>query len=217
LKFKLYLVLVTFYCYFISYSQIVEPSSGIDKQMLQIEMEAQYAVQEEDMQKIIDWSLPSMLFRYGLSNNVELQLNAPLVLEKLYEYDHLVRNSNRFSNIQLGTSLNLWKQKKILPETAFMARVILPINKNENSNKIGEILALNFSNAFLQNFALNYNIGYVHETDGSNAGYYILNLTYNLNQNVHFFIENFSDFKGNSSFSKFKFFSKPYCRWRRFY
>jgi len=170
--------------------------------MLQIEMEAQYAVQEEDMQKIIDWSLPSMLFRYGLSNNVELQLNAPLVLEKLYEYDHLVRNSNRFSNIQLGTSLNLWKQKNILPETAFMARVILPINKNENSNKIGEILALNFSNAFLQNFALNYNIGYVHETDGSNAGYYILNLTYNLNQNVHFFIENFSDFKGNSSFSQ---------------
>jgi len=118
--------------------------------MLQIEMEAQYVVQEEDMHKIVDWSLSSMLFRYGLSNNIELQLNAPLIIEQMYEYDHLVRNSNRFSNIQFGASLNLWKQRNILPETALMSRVILPINKNENPNKIGEILALNFSNVFLK-------------------------------------------------------------------
>lgn len=186
-----------------SYAQIAEPSSGVNKHTLQIEMEAQYAVQKEGDEKQVAWSLPSALFRYGLFNGFELQLNAPLVKEELYEDDHLVHSLNKFDHVQFGFSLDLWKQKNILPEAAFMARVIVPFKASSSSyfNEVGTILALNLSNTLSNKFSLNYNVGYVYQTSGENAGYYILNLGYELNSKVHFFVENFADFD-NSIFSQ---------------
>jgi hypothetical protein len=200
MRLNFYLGLIFILCSSISYSQIVEPSSGIDKHILQIEMEAQYAVHKEGMKKYVAWSLPSFLFRYGLFKNIELQLSAPLIIEQLYENDHLIHNFNRFENIQIGASINLCEQNNLIPEIAFMARVILPLEKNKEFNVDGEILALNFSNAITEKWTLNYNIGYVHSTGSSNAGYYIVNLAYDLNQKYHFFIENSSDFSDKSVF-----------------
>lgn len=177
------------------FAQIVEPSSGVSKQVFQIEMEIQYAVQKENIKKQVAWSLPSALFRYGLFDGFELQLNAPLIKEELYENDHLVHEKlNKFADLQIGSSVNLWPQNKIVPQAAIMARAIIPVNNDEEFTCLGTLVSLNFSNILTDKVSFNYNIGYVHGTDNSNAGYYILNLSYNLNSKVHFFIENFSDF-----------------------
>lgn len=181
----------------ITYAQIVEPATNIDKHTLQIEIEAQYAQQKEGTEKQISWSIPSVLFRYGLLNGLELQLNAPLIKEELYENDHLIHSLNKFDHIQFGVSVNLWKQKNLLPEAAFMARVIIPFKQNLNYNAIGKIAALNFSNLIGEKFSLNYNIGYVTETESEDSAYYIANITYNLNSKMHFFAENFADFSQN--------------------
>ncbi|NDP27973.1 MAG: transporter [Flavobacterium sp.] len=173
---------------------------GVDKNLLQIEMEVQYTVHKEAVEKYVAWSLPSFLLRYGLSKNIELQLNAPLLIEQWYENDNLVHNFNKFGNLQIGASINLWEQRNLIPATALMARVIFPLKKNEEFNVDGEIIALNFSNAINEKWILNYNIGFVHCTDNSNAGYYIVNLTYNLTQKTHFFIENSADFNTESIF-----------------
>lgn len=182
-----------------SYAQIVEPSASIEKCMFQIEMEVQYAVQKEGIEKQVAWSLPSALFRYGIFEGVELQLNAPLIQEELYENDHLVHEQlSKFEHLQIGAAVNLWEQNGIIPQAAFMARVIIPVEKEEEPSEIGEIVSFNFSNAINQNWTLNYNVGFVHGSDNSNAGYYIVNLSYNVTSKIHLFVENFADFNSSS-------------------
>jgi hypothetical protein len=197
MKLHLYLVIFSFLSFSIANAQIVEPSAGVDKHMLQIEMESQYAIQKEGTEKQVSWSIPSVLFRYGLFNTLELQLNAPLVREDLYENDHLIHSLNKFDHVQIGLSVNLWKQKNILPEAALMARIILPFKDDLGYSTLGKIVALNLSNTITEKLSFNYNIGYAYETDVTNSGYYIANLTYDLNPKIHFFIENFSDFDDN--------------------
>ena len=179
-------------------SQIVEASVNVDKHIFQIETEVQYAIQNEGIEKIVAWSLPSLMFRYGLFKNVELQLNAPLIKEQLYENDHLIHNLNLFDHFQFGISVNLWKQKNILPEAAIMTRLIFPLKKELPTNTIGKIISLNLSNTITEKLLLTYNIGYTYDTNHSNSGYYIVNLCYNLNSRIHFFIENFADLNNES-------------------
>lgn len=202
LKFNIYIKFFVLLFCFNSYSQLVEPSAGVGKQMLQIEMEAQYAVQKEEMNRTVVWSLPSMLIRYGMSNNIELQINSPLLFEQNYEFDDLVEDSKRFSFVQIGASINLWKQNEIIPQSELMARVILPIKKDEDYHEVGKIVALNFSNTISKNCVLNYNLGFISEIDSSKSGYYILNLGCNLTNKWHCFIENFSNIDRNSKFSQ---------------
>lgn len=198
MTFKLFLVLCCILHYPISYSQIAEPSSVVDKYILQVEMEAQYALQKEGIEKIVTWCLPNSLFRYGLFKDVELQLNSPLIKEQFYVNDNLVNNTNRFTYIQTGASVNLWEQRNVIPEAAFMARIIIPVQKEEQFNKVGEIIAFNFSNSISEKFSLNYNIGFVRSCDNTNQGYYDVNLMCCLNQKNHLFIEIFSDFDAKS-------------------
>lgn len=181
-----------------SYTQIVEPSTSVKKRMLQIETEAQYAIQKEGSEKQVAWSIPSVLFRYGLLNGLELQLNVPLVKEELYEKDHLIHSLNKFDHVQMGLSINLWEQNNLIPEVAFMARFILPFEEDLEYNALGKIVALNFSNVINNKLTLNYNIGYASETEGEDSAYYIVNFTYDLNPKIHFFIENFADFSKNT-------------------
>ncbi len=94
----------------------------------------------------------------------------------------------------MGTSVNLWKQRNLIPEVAFMARIIIPVQKEKEFNNVGAIIAFNFSNSICKKFSLNYNIGFVRNNDNTNQGYYDVNLMYDFNQKIHLFIEDFSGF-----------------------
>ena len=175
-------------------AQTVEPSSGIEKNNIQLELESLYSTQKEGAEKITSWSVPSLLLRYGLSKSIELQLNTPIIKEQLYNDNHLIHSLYKFDDIQLGFAINLWKQKKILPETSLMFRAIIPVNLKLNTKNIGKILALNFSHQIDSKFNFSNNIGYVTEITNKTTGFYISNLTFELNPKVHFFVENFGDF-----------------------
>lgn len=176
------------------FSQTVEPSASITKSYLQLEFESIYTIQKEGSKKIKSWSMPASLFRYGLINGIELQLNIPIIKEQLYEYNHLIHSLHKFDDIQVGVSVNLWKQFKILPEAAFMLRAVLPKNNNYKLNNFGKILSLNLSNYIANGFSFNYNIGYVLETNKNSTAYFIANISFKLNSKIHLFIENFGDF-----------------------
>lgn len=199
---KLFLTLFTIILInFHSFSQTVEPSATIDKNILQIELESLYTTQKEDSKKMKSWSIPSALFRYGLFEGFELQLNTPIIKEELWENDHLIHSLNRFDDIQIGFSVNLWKQQKFIPEASLMVRAILPTDSKFELNKIGKICSFNLSNSISEKFSFNYNIGYVLETDNSKSGFYIANIGYNANSKLHFFIENFGDFSNEKLIS----------------
>ena len=175
-------------------AQSVEPSSAVSKNLLHIEIESLYDIQTENDIKITSWSIPSAIFRYGLLNGLEIQLNTPIVKEQMWENDHIVHTLNKFDNIQFGFSIDLLKEKGILPEASLLTRFILPPEKKIQLKNTGQLIALNFSNSLSEKFRFNYNIGFIHETDHLNSGYYIANLSFELNSKIHFFIENYANF-----------------------
>ena len=145
-------------------------------------------------EKTTSWSIPNTLFRYGLLNGLELQVNIPIIKEQLWENDHLKQSLNKLDNIQVGFSVDLWKEKKLLPEASIMFRAILPTENKFVLNNIGEIVSLNLANRISEKLSLNYNLGYVNETDHSSSSFYIVNISYLTTSKLHFFIENFGDF-----------------------
>jgi hypothetical protein len=179
-------------------SQTVEPSSAVDKHNLQVELESLYTNQKESSETMKSWSIPSVLFRYGLFNGVELQLNAPIIKEKLYENDHLIHSLHKFDDMQLGVSIDLWKQQSIIPEVSIMLRAILPISLNLKKEHVGKVVSLNLSNSLNEKLSFNYNIGYVNETNNSSTCFYIANFNYDLNSKFHIFIEEFADFSNSA-------------------
>ena len=196
LVFNLIIIILGFFPV-ILFSQTVEPSSSVDKNIFQLELESIYSIQKEGSEEMKSWSIPSVLIRYGLSNSIELQFNAPLIRENLYENDHLIHSLHKFDDMQLGLSVNLWKQDKLLPETALMVRAIVPIDKGIKLQEIGKVISLNFSNKLTKKLTLNYNIGLVNETESTSSGFYITNLCYAISAKTRVFIETFGDFSNH--------------------
>jgi hypothetical protein len=175
-------------------SQTAEPSATINKSILQIEIESTYSIHKVGTEKTTSWTIPNTLFRYGLLNGFELQMNIPIIKEHFWENDHLIASLNRFADLQVGFSVDLWKEKKLLPEAAIMIRVILPADDKFALGAIGKIVSLNFSNKISEKLSFNYNIGHLEQTDSSSSCFYIANMSYLMNSKLHFFIENFGDF-----------------------
>jgi len=175
-------------------AQTVEPSSSVAKNLLQIELESLYTIQKEKSIKLESISIPSALFRFGITHQLELQLNTPIIKERLWENDHLIHSLNKFDDIQVGFSVNLWQEKKWIPEASLMIRAILPTDSKFEISKIGKLCSLNLSHTLTNKFTFYSNIGYVEETDNSKSGFYIANLCFEANSKIHFFIENFGDF-----------------------
>lgn len=174
-------------------SQTVEPSAAINKNILQVEIESTYSIYKVGSEKTTSWSIPNTLFRYGLLSGFELQMNIPIIKEHLWESDHLVESLNKFADLQVGFSVDLWKEKKLLPEASIMVRTIIPTDHKFALDAIGKIVSLNFSNKISEKLSFNYNIGHVEQTDSSSSCFYIANMSYLLNSKLHFFIENFGD------------------------
>ncbi len=186
--------IIIYFVSFALFSQTIEPSSGIKKRYFQIEFETIYSIQKKASKTIKSWSIPSVLCRYGLSKNIELQVNLPIVRENLYENDYLIHSLYKFDNIQIGLSMNIWKKKKIITEGALLLRAILPIHKNLKFSKIGHIVSLNMSKILTDKFTVSINFGIVTEITKTTTGFYIANVDFKPNTKIHFFIENFGDF-----------------------
>jgi hypothetical protein len=177
--------------------QTVEPSRNVAKHNLQLEIETTYSVEKESKNKTTSWNIPNILIRYGLSNNFELQFHTPFTKERCFENNQLTSNIFKFEEMEFGASVNLWKQNKIIPETAVMARLVLP-TKNFNSNGFGNIISLNFSNVIWNNISLNYNVGSTTNLNKNTFGFYIVNFSYQSTNNLRFFIENSGMFNKNT-------------------
>jgi len=169
--------------------QTVESSSCVQINNIQLELEALYSVENESLNKETSWSIPNILIRYGLSKNIEVQLHTPFTQVRCFENNQLISNVFTFEEMEFGVSVNLWKQKKLIPEAAVMGRIVSPVG-NFNSKGFGNILSLNFSNALSNKTSINYNVGTTTDVDKNTFGFYIVNVSYQANTNLRFFIEN---------------------------
>jgi len=191
-------------CILISFllnSQTIEPSIGVSKNTLQLELESLYTTQKLETQKINTYTTPNLLFRYGLSNAIELQLNIPFVKEELCKNKEVISSSHYIDDVQLGFSVNLWNEKKFISEASIMVRGIIPANNGLKFNGFGNVTSLNLSKKLPYNFLVSFNIGYITDFKNDHSGLYISNLNYDVNPKINLFIETQSafDYKGGSS------------------
>jgi len=170
-------------------AQAIEPSKGVDKNTLQTEIESIYSVEKENENTIKSWSTPSLLFRYGFLKNIELHFNFPIKQEKYFKKNELVYSSNTLDDLQLGISINLWKQKKLLPETALMYRSLIHYKSDLKLLHAGQVLSLNFSNALSPKLTLTNNIGYAREIENYSSTFFVSNLSYSATEKLSLFIE----------------------------
>ena len=112
-------------------SQTIIYSNIVKKDIFQIELASFQTIQKDDLEKTTSWSLPSALFRYGLSERVELQLVTPFNNQSSYYNDKLISSNFHIKKMQLGVVVNLFKRNKIIPETSFTYRSVVPFNENE--------------------------------------------------------------------------------------
>ncbi|HKJ06109.1 MAG TPA: transporter [Flavobacteriaceae bacterium] len=187
-----YLTLLTF-CVALLFStlinaQSVEPAENVDNNIFQFEIETSYTKQEKGIEKMESFTIPNLMLRYGLTNAIELQASVPLVKEKLHSNNTLVHTNHLVDDIQLGIQYELFKEKKLLPQTAFMVRTVIP-SSNASFERLSYITALNFTNNITEKLSLNYNLGTLFNRNETTLGYYIFNVSYAPNK-FHYFIEN---------------------------
>jgi hypothetical protein len=178
-------------------AQTVEPSKSLPKKTLQIELESVYAIEKENIGELKTFSTPNFLFRYGFLKNIELQFSIPIIKEIYYENHELVYSTHKFDDIQLGFSIDLWHQKKWLPEAALMTRSFFHYQSDFNFNYVGQTVSLNLLNEFTKKLSITYNFGYAFEKKADFSYFIISNLSYQLYQNLNLFIE----YSGNNTSS----------------
>lgn len=181
-------------------SQTVEPSSTIEKNKFQTELETGFLHLEENNSTLQSWA-PGTLFRFGVSNLVELQLGFQLIHEKLLEYERPIVSEYTFQKPEIGLAVYLWEGTVLLPEATFMTRIGVSYDKPMSFSELESIFALNLSNQISGNLIFNYNIGITYTGRNFDSVCLISNLSYEPVSKFHFFIENVSDCNSQSDLS----------------
>ena len=107
------------------------------------------------------YSLPVALFRTGVAKRAELRISTR----------HIVDNTelDRFEGVtplSIGGKVHVIKQQDWVPETSIMATAIIPINPSSTHAKnLGYEVLLVFQNDFYPNKAINYNVGYIWDSN----------------------------------------------------
>lgn len=175
-------------------AQKVEPSKSTEEDILSAESEVFYANGKSGGIDTKSWNLFNMLFRYGLSNNMELNLALSNAREKVYENNLLVNHHHKFDNLKTGLLYNVYNNTSST-EVALQLDFFIPLDKeHHDANKVGFLTGLNVGTQLLSNWLLSYNVGYFKNVDWSDNYYYNINLQYQFNDNMVFFTENTGEY-----------------------
>lgn len=184
-----------------SHGQTVTYSNKVEKDIFQIELYSDQTTQYQNLEKSVYWSLPSVLFRYGLSDKIELQLVTPFTLEQVYNSNNTL-TSHYMNMMQVGVLVNLLKQNNSLPEISFTYRSIIPFEEN-TIEKTSHILSLNLSNKMFKRFNLNYNFKYKILPKSNDVKQVIVNLGYNISNKLQLFAESSAELMSKKMISNF--------------
>ena len=141
---------------------------------------------------------PSILWRYGISKNIEFRLLTQ------FESTKVISNSlqnNGISDLQIGAKIQLLKRENMNTQMAFLSHVLLPTAISQITNsKLGVINKLAISHSINENIGIGYNIGYDYFGSGNGNLTYTASLSFSLAKKTNFFIESYGeyiDFKNN--------------------
>jgi len=102
--------------------------------------------------------IPTTLFRYGLTKNIELRL-----VEQLISFKNEQTSEENFglSDLELGAKIQILKNPDINAEIAFISHLVLPTGAISITNEnVGTVNKLAISHRLTNFLDLGYNVGY---------------------------------------------------------
>lgn len=164
-----------------------ESSSTIAKGGLQIETGILYGTAKDDLFSEEVLLVPTVLWRYGITDGIELRLLTEFASVK----DKLTsQKASGLTDLQVGTKFQILKKEDIKTEIAFVSHLIIPTAKDELTlDGIGTINKLSIAHDIGETFGLGYNIGYDYYDFGSGNLTYSLAFGISLSENAGLYLE----------------------------
>lgn len=170
-----------------------ESSSTVPMHSLQIE--SGLVLNHERKNSITNRQLifPSTLFRYGLTSYLEIRiLNQFESIENSYGTDKILDTG--FSDIEVGTKVQILKNANTNTEIAFLTHLIIPTGSSGFSiGKVGSINKLSISHSINDKIDLGYNIGYDYLGTGSGSFTYSIVTGFSITEKLGLYLEAFGE------------------------
>ena len=178
-----------------------ESSVTVTKGNFQIE--SGISIVNEDKGMVTSTFLPSTLLRYGIFEGVELRFVFQNESTEI-SLDGGNRKFHGFSDLEIGTKIQLFKKENVNTEIAFLSHLIIPTAKTGiTTDNFGVINKLSVSHSLSEKIGLGYNIGYDY-IEQESALTYSLALGISISDKVGFYVEPYGAWaEGNQFESNF--------------
>lgn len=168
-----------------------ESSSTVPKGSLQIESGLLLGFSDKELSSERQFIGPSSLFRYGLTNALEVRI--------VNQFESIKYKSNNqeisgISDLEIGVKLQLFQSEGTNAEIAFLSHLVLPTGSNDLTNdKLGTINKLAFSHELNKKLGLGYNLGYNYFGTGKGDLTYSLVLGFKINEKTGIYLEPYGE------------------------
>lgn len=164
-----------------------ESSSTVPKGSLQIETGVLFGSSKSEGISVRETLAPSTLFRYGITNGIEIRLvNQFESIKNKTTSD----KANGMSDLEIGTKFQIFQKEGVNTEIAFLSHLILPTgSKDITIDKLGTINKLSISHAVSENVGIGYNVGYDYFGSGKGNFTYSLALAIGLTSKFGIYLE----------------------------
>lgn len=173
---------------------IAESPFLVPKGMLQWESGFQFEHTNSGMYKTKEYTYNTTLVRLGLSRRFEARFETDYLGTRVNtsENDSLVKSTNGFSGLKLGSKVFLFDYKGWRPKGSLLYGIGLPFIGSKEyrpENMAGEIKFL-FANEITHFYELEYNVGIEWQGDSKQVVFaYAFNNEFMLSQKMNFFVE----------------------------
>lgn len=164
-----------------------QTESSLTVPLKSLQIESGILITNEESGLINQILIPTSLFRYGLTDRLELRL-----VQQFENSENDVTSQNNFgiSDLVIGAKIQLLKKENINTQIAFLSHLILPIGSNELTNdKFGTVNKLAISHTISDHMGLAYNIGYDNFGEGKGDISYSLSSGLGLTNKVGTYVE----------------------------
>jgi len=166
-----------------------ESSSTVGSGNLQLESGLLIGFEGEDQNSNRQILAPTNLFRYGITESVELRL--------LSQFETFKNNDVSFqgiSDLEIGTKIQILKNEEQTTEIAFLTHLIIPSGTKElTSDKAGSISKLSISHVINEKMGIGYNLGYNYFGEGKGDLTYSLAFGISVNDKVGIYVEPYGE------------------------
>ncbi|NNF02560.1 MAG: transporter [Bacteroidia bacterium] len=167
-----------------------EASSTIPAGSVQIESGALIISTEDGYFRNRQIVAPTTLFRISVIDAVELRVLNQYEFSRNKGADHIANSSDGFSDLQIGTKIQIFRKEDVNTEIAVLSHLILPTGSdNLTINEYGTINKLSISHGISDAISVGYNFGYDFFGEGDGNATYSLALGFGITDKVSVFIE----------------------------